>query len=195
MTTYTFDDSVPAASHTPSQDQSPMQNNNVSTKAIIGVDHVTFGAANGGTHLQCSFASNQTPSIGSNVAILYPGANPSGYSNPGGPSATNAYLLNADGTFPMSMIKAGGTFTLTNTSGTLSFNSSFNCSSLTNNSGSYRVELTGGIATGNNVIVLLSMSGNGIAVMPTWSFSNPNLFINASGLVVGNIISFLVLQI
>lgn len=195
MTSYTFDDSIPAASHTPSQDQPSMQTNNASTKSIIGVDHVTFGAANGGTHLQCSFASNQSPSLGSNLAVLYPGSKPAGYNNTSGSNSTNTYLINASGTFPTSMIKAGGTFTLTNTSGPITFNSSFNCDSISNTSNTYTITLTNNVVTGDVVMVLLGLSGNGLTVMPSWSFSNPNLFIYAGSLTVGNIVSFIVLQV
>lgn len=191
MTTYSFDPSVPASSHTPAQDQPTMQTNNQSIQDLIGVDHVTFEVANGGTHLQQTYYSNQSPLIGAALAIAYPGTRPSGYANSTGGSETNTYLVNQLGTLPCSIIKAGGTFATTSTSGAISFQSSFNCSAISSNgSGTYTITLAG-VTTGNNIIVSISRS---VGLAPNWSYTNPTLTISSAG-TNGSLVSFIILQV
>lgn len=191
MTNYSFDDTIPATNNNPSIDQPGMLINNASTKSILGVDHVTFGIDNGGSHLQNTFYTQQSPSIGSSLAILYPGAKPSGYVNSTGSSATNTYLLNAGGTFPTSMIKAGGTFFTTTSSGAISFETSFNCLSISSNgSGVYTITLAA-VTTGDKIIYLSSISSG---FDPNWSYTNPTLTISSVN-TIGPKISFIVLQV
>lgn len=47
---FTFNDAIPAAPNNPSADQPDMLQNNISTNAILDVDHITFNTANGGKH-------------------------------------------------------------------------------------------------------------------------------------------------
>jgi len=203
MTNYSFDETIPATNNNPSTDQPGMLINNVSTKGIISTDHVTFGLANGGSHLQNTFYAQQSPSIGSSLAILYPGARPSVYSNSTGSSATNTYLLNTIGVFPTSMIKAGGTFVTTNVAGNVSMVSQFNLNVtagqiITNGTGLYTINLLTGATTGDNVIVLPTIKEAGVpggfSVVPGWNFTGNVLKLNC-GTTAGITVTFIILQI
>lgn len=55
MPLFMFNSSVPAAANNPSNDQSPMLQDNQSTLGILGVDHITFNLNNGGQHKQVTF--------------------------------------------------------------------------------------------------------------------------------------------
>jgi hypothetical protein len=165
--------------------------NNQSNKSIWEVDHVGFGVANGGTHLQNTFYSQSTPTLGTALSIVYPGARPAGYTNATGGTDTNTYTLNALGTFPGSIIKAGGTFVATATAGAVAFTTSFNCVSMTadNTTGTYTIVLDA-VCTNDNIIFLTSSLNILSAV---WTFSNPNLTFNSVN--SGELVSFIVLQV
>lgn len=62
---------VPAASNNPSTDQPNMLINTNSIPALIAVDHVSFGVANGGTHKQVTFVSNNVPSVPTSPPVLF----------------------------------------------------------------------------------------------------------------------------
>lgn len=68
---FTFDIGVPATGHNPSVDYSIMQANNVSSFAILDVDHITYNALSGGTHKQCTFINKADPGIGGGNTALY----------------------------------------------------------------------------------------------------------------------------
>lgn len=53
--TFSFNTGIPATNNNPSVDQPDMQINNVSTDAILAVDHISFNTANGGQHKQITF--------------------------------------------------------------------------------------------------------------------------------------------
>lgn len=55
MTTYAFNDGVPASGDNPSADQPEMLKNNISTAGLIGVDHVGFNLSDGGYHTVIHF--------------------------------------------------------------------------------------------------------------------------------------------
>lgn len=73
MPNFSFNTSIPASNNNPSLDQPEMLTNNQSTDGILAVDHVTFNANDGGTHLQVSFSSNNTPSLPTNFPTLFTG--------------------------------------------------------------------------------------------------------------------------
>jgi hypothetical protein len=52
---FPFNFGIPAANNNPSSDQPIMQQNNVSSYGILGVDHVTYGLTNAGTHKTVTF--------------------------------------------------------------------------------------------------------------------------------------------
>jgi len=191
MTNFSYDNTVPATNNSPTADQPNMLTNTQSGKSIWEEDHVGFGVSNGGTHLKNTFYTQQTPSIGSALSIVYPGARPAAYANATGGSDTNTYTLNALGTLPASIVKAGGTFSTTTTVGAISFESQFNCVSISSDgAGVYTITLQG-VTTGSNIIFLSSISAG---FDPNWSYTNPTLTI-ASVSTIGPKISFIVLQV
>ena len=191
---FPFSNTVPATANAPATDQPNMLINNQSNALIWDVDHVGYGTADGtgGSHLQATFFANQAaPTLGTALSIVYPGSRPSVYANATGGSDTNTYTLNALGTLPGSIIKAGGTFSTTTTSGAISFESQFNCISISSDgAGAYTITLQA-VTTGDNIIMISSISSG---FDPNWSYSNPTLTIN-SVTTTGPKISFIVLQV
>lgn len=53
--TYSFNNAIPAANNNPSTDQPDMLINNISTAAILAVDHIGFNVTNGGQHKSIHF--------------------------------------------------------------------------------------------------------------------------------------------
>jgi len=71
MSSYTFDPTIPAASHNPSVDQPNMQLNNASIDSILGVDHITFNTNGGGYHQQVTFNSDNVPAVPTLPPVLF----------------------------------------------------------------------------------------------------------------------------
>ncbi len=69
MTSYAFNDTIPDGPNNPSDDQPIMLANNVSAKAIMNVDHIGYGLANGGIHRQVNMFNSAPPRIGD--IVLY----------------------------------------------------------------------------------------------------------------------------
>lgn len=191
MANFTFNPNIPATNNNPSVDQPDMQTNNQAENDIWEVDHVGFNASNGGTHLQLTLETNNVP-----------GGSPTGtqsiiYTNAGtASSSSNAFIKNPSGTFPMSIIKACGTFIATNS--TNSFVTQFNCASIAySNPGTntYTITLTTNATTGNNVIVLCDSSTGNVNDVPAWSFSSNVLTISAIRSTVSAQVSFVILQV
>jgi hypothetical protein len=99
---FSFNTGIPATADNPSNDQPIMQQNNVATSGILGVDHITFNANNGGTHTHVTFVAPQsTPGLSPSQSQIYPQTFNTGASaylenyisatNPGG-TQTNGYL-------------------------------------------------------------------------------------------------------
>lgn len=186
----TYNLNIPASGNNPSNDQPNMETNTNAINQWTGVDHVEFnvsGDAVSGTHLQVTFNSNNTPSgISPNQAVLFTKA---GLANSG---SSDAYLLNAAGTFPSNLIRAAGIFTSSG-AGSQVMTQFFNCSStVTSSGGIYAITLTSGVVTGNNVLVFTSKAST-TGVPPAWSFSNPTLSI--TGGASSQSVCFIVLQI
>ncbi len=94
MTTYSYNLNIPDGPNNPSDDQPKMQTNTNSTSAIIGEDHVTFQAQNGGMHKWARIINTTvTPPIAGMIA------------NAGGVYTrrirSNNQLLFANGTSPV----------------------------------------------------------------------------------------------
>lgn len=71
MTQFDFFPAIPATNNSPSVDQPNMQTNNQSTNDILAIDHITFNAANGGTHKQVTIVATQSaPSVVSPQGII-----------------------------------------------------------------------------------------------------------------------------
>lgn len=191
MTTFSFDDTIPATNNSPSSDQPGMLINNASTKAILAIDHVTFGSANGGTHLQMTLDSINVPGGQSNPACTI-------YSNIGtANAASNAFVKNSQGIFPMSLIKAAGSFT--DSAATATFISSINCSTISYAANVFTITLTANATTGDNVIVFTAVES--AANPPTTSTLEPGYYFTGGVLKIRSFalasqtISFLILQV
>lgn len=61
MANYTFDNTIPAATNNPSDDQPDMLANNISNALIWTSDHRGFNEDGSGLHKQVTFYSNNTP--------------------------------------------------------------------------------------------------------------------------------------
>src|SRR5258708_30758417 len=74
MVAYTRD--IPDAPNNPSGDQSKMKINTNSIDTLLQVDHISFNANNGGTHLQNSYVGFSPGTIigGVPASVAYPAA-------------------------------------------------------------------------------------------------------------------------
>ncbi len=71
MNNFPFNSNIPASTNSPSSDQPLMLQNNVSTAAILGTDHVSFGIDWGGSHKQTTFTSNNVPTVPTTFPVLF----------------------------------------------------------------------------------------------------------------------------
>ena len=71
MSSFTYITGVPAADNDPSVDQPNMVTNTNSIPGLIAIDHVSFNASNGGTHLQITFSSNNVPTVPTSPPVLF----------------------------------------------------------------------------------------------------------------------------
>lgn len=151
---FTFTNSIPAPNNNPSDDQPLMLVNNISTEAILGVDHITFNLSNGGTHQQVTMVNNPDyltpPTVTGNGCVVYSAA---------GTAATSAQLFfdNAVASLHLSPIRAWAFFD--GTSGAIIASQSVNVSSITHPAaGTYDVTLEVGSFSGTNFAVIATPS-------------------------------------
>lgn len=187
MTNFSYDDTIPATNNNPSADQPKMLINTQSTKAILAVDHVTFGANDGGTHKQINFT-------GKNVPVGFPALDHSILYTGSGTVLTDSQLFfkNENIILPTSAVKAFGSFTVAALSTT--FINSYNTALSINGSGQIStVTLTTGATSGTTFVVIPFITGN----QPlSYAITGPNTFTLTTGAAgVGQIISFIVLQV
>ena len=71
MSSFTYITGVPAADNDPSVDQPNMVTNTNSIPGLIAIDHVSFNASNGGTHLQVTFSSDNVPTLPATPPVLF----------------------------------------------------------------------------------------------------------------------------
>ncbi len=161
---FTFNDTIPAAAHNPSNDQDIMLKNNIADAQIWAVDHIGFNALNGGTHKFTHFTKNV---IGDNV----PGAvaNPSSvaYTAAGVGDATRPqYYFKTDlNTLPISLIRA---YAHCSNTGAILLSQSFNVTSAVVVSATVTVTLTANAVTGTSYGVLVT-GGLGVASTVTYN--------------------------
>lgn len=184
---FTFTSTIPASGNNPSNDQPLMLVNNASTASIISVDHVGFNTANGGTHKQVSFSSENTPGAQTDPASVL-------YTAPGTASSIAApYYVNQNATFPMLAIKAFGIFNGTSAAITQSFNVN---TIVRNSATSYTVTLNANVVTGTGYGVLItSNSSSGSGVNYYTVTSNTTFNIHTNGVLDPTSVTFIVLQI
>lgn len=70
MPNFVYETNIPAASHNPSADQPIMQTNANSINSIIGIDHFSFNATDGGYHKQVSLVNEATPALPAGVGCM-----------------------------------------------------------------------------------------------------------------------------
>lgn len=171
---FSFSIDRPAAPNDPSVDQPFMLQNNISTNGIIGVDHITFGAPNGGTHQFMHMAQFSNPSAinagASDGSVIYSAAG----------VADNAraqiYYKNAQQVqIPMSGIKAFGAF-----DSNANLLNGMNLTATKGLAGSYNFTIASNVISGNNYLVLTtaaSVPSVNIVGSYTINVSSPNQFV------------------
>ena len=200
MTTFLYNENIPAAGNNPSNDQPLMYINTNSIDALIAVDHVSFNADSGGQHVQVTYtAPINRPTIGSDktFCIEY-----TSIFTPQGSDVQNGLVQEyltipqvgaAIPTFPISGIKAMCSFNANAGSSTIS--NSFNISSFTYTVPNYVFTLQSGIlSTSQQAIVLITDSLGGSATYTYTAATNPTLSIGAIR-GAAHQVSFIVLQI
>lgn len=187
--TFTFNTGIPAANNNPSVDQPDMLNNNISTSGILAVDHVTFNAINGGTHKQVTYIDKFPP-----VAQVDPVS--VSYTNVGiaDPTHPQHFWRNSQGIFPLSAIRAFGSFATTISPVVPTFLNQFNVNtgSVTHPAGSYVIPLVTNAVNTDNVIVLIYESTGDTNA---YSFTGGVLTISGFPTNTNRIVNFLILQI
>lgn len=162
MTTFSlfpFTQTIPAANNNPSNDQPLMLENNSSTQGLIGVDHITFGLNDGGTHVQTTFVGVATPTLPAATplaSVAYPSAGTADTAH------AQYFYQNPIGTFPLSAVRAYAYVTTPggNPPVVCTLANSFNVISVTQPGGYAKgnvlVTLPAGILTGINYGVFVS---------------------------------------
>lgn len=187
---------IPFSTNNPSTDQPNMQTNTNSVDDILQVDHVSFNATNGGTHKQVTYSSENVPSSpGGTSSVAYTGI---GIADPSHPQH---FWTNSQGIYPLSAIRAFGSF-VSGSNGTLTPGNSYNLDAVTPvvQSGAsnkvFTIKLLPNVVSGNNVTVLVFLSDGSKSFSTTaYTFVNPNLVVNVSGSTIGYAVNFVVLQI
>jgi hypothetical protein len=185
MSSFTYINGIPAAANNPSTDQPNMLTNTNSIPELIAVDHVSFNATNGGTHLQVTLATENTPGAQTDPqSVIFSGA---GSAN----TIAELFYKNASGTLLLSGIKAFGVFTTSGSvgSGTVTAANYYNINpTISYSNGTYTVTLTSGVTTGNNAVVIVVGQR-----LTSYSFAGGVITVVASASVAG-VIYFVVLQ-
>ena len=189
MTKYTFNPTVPNAPNNPSVDQPVMLNNTVSEFGIWTQDHVGYNMLNGGTHLQTTFAQYATPSlVGTAPSVAFPAA---GVDDP---AHAQFYFQNPQATYPLSAVKAFGSFVSTMPGIAPTFLNQYNVNlSMVSKTGNiYSIPLIANVVSSSNVIAIVTTSS--IVATFSYTFTSPTLSITGPSFYTGNY-NFLILQI
>jgi len=111
MTTWNFDSTIPATNNNPSQDQPKMLQNNVSIEGILDEDHYTFESTVNGNSVDGQHKNLRFPTQNALGAQTDPA---SGVYTTAGTASINSDLRfrNESGIFPLSALRACGTFTI-----------------------------------------------------------------------------------
>lgn len=183
MPSISYNRDIPAALNNPSVDQPNMLTNTNSNDDIWDVDHYGFNTANGGWHAQATFPANNVPAAQTDPASVL-------YTNTGTDTTkSEAFFRNQNGIFPVSALKAAGTFVIS--SGALGATlSSFNVSTIAKPATTVIITLSATTTISDNVVVLLNRTnGSGLA----YSFASNVLSI--TGISSGSFnISFAILE-
>jgi len=152
VSSFTFSTIVPAAPNNPSADQPIMLTNNISTNALVAIDHVSFNVTGGGQHKQVTFNNKNVPGVQTDPGSTL-------YTNSGTASTVaDLFFRNQNGTFQVLPIKA---WALCSTAGIVATQSINITTVVKTGTGQYTVNLTPGAVTGTNYGVLVTAGANG----------------------------------
>lgn len=192
MTTFTYDENVPTPSHNPSTDVTTMQSNAQSIDGILEVDHVGFNATSGGTHLQTTFSSKNTPGAQTDPASTLYTANGTAS------SVADLFYKNQNGTFRPNIIKASGKVQTILGTGAVAVTNGYNVvSAVQNTISSIQVTLVANAVVGSSCVILHSIDAAGLdRIIRSSSVSGNVLSIGVNGFLnTDTPISFAILQV
>lgn len=163
MTSFTFDTGIPNANNNPSIDQPGMQINNVSIDGILAVDHVSFETDDGGTHKKVTYINKIT----SPTLPVTGGITPAIAFTANGLADTNTaqnYYKNAQGTFPLSCIRAFVKFATVANGTPVTLGNRSNVTAIADPSNSilgnlYRITLAANAVSSTDFLVFITLSG------------------------------------
>lgn len=192
MTFFNYTQGIPAAQNNPSNDQPNMKVNNDSNYLIWDVDHYGFEDNNGGQHQWVTLPKLTTPATQVDPSCVIYTANGSTGSHP------QAFLKNSQASFPMSALRAFGTFNSVHALGAVSVLNSYNVSAVActvagGSSTTYTITLTNNCTDSNNIVFLSSYSKGSIPNFD-WSYVAPTITITVNDTTVGRKIGFTVIQ-
>lgn len=167
---YTINTTIPAANHTPANDQPDMQLNYANINGFLGVDHTAPGSnLNAGMHQQVRFPASNIPGGGGPyIPTLFTDASsPSKLMYWSGSVAQSSSQYNSSSTgstfcFGGIIVKWGLiTFPMSSTSATFSFSSAFpsNCFSVTFSPANARALIKNPYISGTPTVSSFTLSG------------------------------------
>jgi hypothetical protein len=159
---FTFNSNIPAAANNPSNDQPVMLANNVSNAGIWDVDHIGFNADEGGTHLQVTLSSKNTPSSPTDPESVVYTAN--GTSSP----VAQLFYINQNATFHASAMRAWG---YANTAGIIASQSVNITSVVRNFAGQYTITMPANVVSSSNYAVFVSATTSASVGALLWSYT------------------------
>jgi len=197
---------IPDAPNNPSNDQPKMKENFNNIDTLLAVDHVSFNATNGGFHKQIDFALKATPAAPLDpVSVAFTQSSAS-LTQVQGSATTNAqeFYRNALGIYPLSAIRAFGSFVGLAGAGNIVPSNSFNVNGTITQVGggsltsvTWTVNLNANTTTTDNATVLIFPSALTFR-SPSYSLVSNVLTINMTvpslTSALGKIINFVVLQ-
>lgn len=191
---FPFSTVEPAGSTPPSLSRPTMQQNNLSIYNLINVDHVTFNNGTGGQHEKMTFPGPTVPPVPTaNAAVLYPAQ---GIQDT---TTTQLFYLNAQAGFPISCVRAFGTFNAWVNATYVVTNNTSGSIGITSSGGQtfYTIQLVTGTVTLNKpVVVFLTSSSSTQSYGYTYTQSAGQVVINGpTNASPGVVVSFLVMWI
>lgn len=150
--TISYNIGVPAGPDNPSIDQPQMLINTVATNNIIGIDHITFNANNGGQHQQVRIPSAPnyiaTPSLTTgNASVIFANAGSAS-------SAAQLFFTNSNAKVQLSALRAWG---YCDSTGAILSSQSSNIASVTPaGTGRYNVTLTTNAVSSTEFAIFVS---------------------------------------
>lgn len=168
MTTFSYYPNIPNGPDNPSFDQPLMQTNSQSINSIINVDHLTFNSSgsggpgtSAGQHKQVTFNGKNVPggTPTDPLSIMYTNniISAGSFNTTSASTVAEVFYQNNSGIFPVSMIKAFGSFdNMGNPLNT--WNIALSTPGGHPTPGTFIMQLNTNVVTGNNYIVLATSS-------------------------------------